>query len=127
MVGGLISNFIAAAVYSQGVPSGLQPVGQETFSLFRCCPNFVLVASLIFTLLQQIQLAGLKASSQVMYWLPVTWQEHTLASILANLLGWPVALVTGLSAGIIVFSALNGLILQALLTVANHVCSCFHG
>jgi hypothetical protein len=117
VVGGLLANFIVAAIYSQGVPSGLQSIGQETFILFAVAPTLVLVASLIFTLLQQIQLAGLKASSQVMYWLPVTWQEHTLASILANLLGWPVALVTGLSAGIIVFSALNGMILQALLTV----------
>ena len=52
-----------------------------------------------------------------MYWLPVTWQEHTLASILANLLGWPAAVVVGLSSGLVVFSAFNGLILQALLTI----------
>jgi hypothetical protein len=69
----------------------------------------------VFTLFQQVQLAG-KASSQVMYWLPITWQEHTLASILANLLGLPAAIAVGLSSGLIVFGALNGLILQALLT-----------
>ena len=79
-------------------------------------PTLVLGISIVFTLFQQIQLAG-KASSQVMYWLPITWQEHTLASILANLLGWPAALVVGLSSGLIVFSAFNGLILQALLTM----------
>jgi hypothetical protein len=52
-----------------------------------------------------------------MYGLPVTWQEHTLASILSNLLGLPIALVIGLSAGIVVFAVLNGVIFQALLTV----------
>src|SRR5271169_2534422 len=59
VVGGLIANFIAAAIYSQGVPSGLQSIGQETFIFFAVAPTLVLVASLIFTLLQQIQLAGL--------------------------------------------------------------------
>jgi hypothetical protein len=116
ILGGLLANYIASLTYSQGVPKGLPPLSQGVVSFFTVLPTLVLVASLIFTVFQQIQLAGLKASSQVMYWLPITWQEHTLASILANLLGWPVALVTGISAGLIVFSALNGLILQALLT-----------
>ena len=109
VVGGLLANFIVAGVYTNGLPVEWQ-------SIFTVFPTLILVASLIFTLLQQIQLAGLKASGQVMYWLPITWQEHTLASILANLSGWPIALVTGLSAGILVFSAFNGIIFQALLT-----------
>jgi hypothetical protein len=125
VLGGLLANFIASAAYSQGVPTGLPPLGEGTLSFFTVLPTLVLVASLIFTLLQQIQLAGIKASSQVMYWMPVTWQEHTLASILANLLGWPVALVTGLSAGVIVFSAFNGLILQALLTTVIMAAAAF--
>jgi hypothetical protein len=79
-------------------------------------PTIVLVFSFVFTLLQQIQVAGIKATGQVMYWLPVTWQEQTMASILSNLLGLPIALVFGMGAGIIVFGAFNGLILQAIFT-----------
>jgi hypothetical protein len=125
VLGGLLANYIVSVVYSAKVPAGLPSLEEGTLSFFTVLPTLILVASLVFTLLQQIQLAGLRASSQVMYWLPITWQEHTLASILANLLGWPVALVTGLSAGIIVFSAFNGLILQALLTVVIMAAAAF--
>ena len=106
------------SIYSTGVSTGLQPLSVEALGFFSVLPTLVLGISIVFTLFQQIQLAG-KASSQVMYWLPVTWQEHTLASILANLLGLPAAVVVGLSAGLIVFRAFNGLILQALLTVLS--------
>ena len=102
--------------YSAGVPAGVKPLSIEALGFFSVLPTLVLGISVVFTLFQQIQLAG-KASSQVMYWLPITWQEHTLASILANLLGLPAAVVVGLSSGLIVFGAFNGLILQALLTV----------
>ena len=116
VLGGLGATLIAQAAYSSGVPAGINPLNVEAFSFFSVLPTLVLGISIVFTLFQQIQLAG-KASSQVMYWLPVTWQEHTLASILSNLLGMPAAVVTGLSFGLIVFGALNGLILQALLTI----------
>jgi hypothetical protein len=117
VLGGFGANAIAATVYSGGVvPKGLQPLSVEALGFFSALPTLVLGISIVFTLLQQIQVSG-KASSQVMYWLPITWQEHTLASILANLLGWPTAVVVGLSSGLIVFSAFNGLILQAILTM----------
>jgi len=118
ILGGIIANYGVSIIYKNGAATtGIPPLNVAALSFFAVLPTLVLVFSLIFTLLQQIQLAGLKASSQVMYWLPVTWQEHTLASILANLLGWPVALVVGLTSGLIVFSVFNGLILQGLLTV----------
>ncbi len=59
-------------------------------------------------MLQQIQRSGIKFSSEVPYWLPITWQEHTLASVLANLLGFPLASIVGISAGILVFSVFIG-------------------
>ncbi len=113
VLSGFLANYVVSLVFS-GTANGLQPA--EAVGFFSVLPTFVLGISIVFTLLQQIQLAG-KASSQPMYWLPITWQEHTLASILANLLGWPAAVVVGLSSGLIVFSAFNGLILQALLTI----------
>ena len=60
-----------------------------------------------------------------MYWLPVTWQEQTLASILSNLLGLPIAFVIGVGSGTIVFAAFNGLILQALLTFVALIAAAF--
>ncbi len=116
VLGGFGANFIVASVYSSGAVKGLQPVSVEALSFYSALPTLVLGVSIVFTLLQQMQVSG-KVSSQVMYWLPITWQEHTLSSILANLLGWPAAVVVGLSSGVIVFSAFNGLILQAILTM----------
>jgi hypothetical protein len=116
VLGGLVANYIVSSVYSSGAISNLPPLSNETLSVFVILPTIVLVTSLVFTLFQQIQLSGIKAATQVMYWLPVTWQEHTLASIFANLLGLPIGIVIGFTSGIIVFSVFNGLILQALLT-----------
>jgi hypothetical protein len=117
VLGGLLADVAAAAFYSHGVPAGVQPLNVEATSFFTVLPTLVLVVSLVFTLFQQIQMAGVRPSGQVIYSMPVTWQEHAMASILANLLGWPAALVVGLTSGVIVFSVFNGLILQALLTM----------
>jgi hypothetical protein len=118
IAGGLLFNFIATLIYADPseIPK-LAPLPETSFMVFVSLPTLVLIFSLVLTLLQQIQLSGVKASSQVMYWLPVTWQEHTLASILANLLGYPLGIVIAFSSGTLVFAALNGLILEALLTV----------
>jgi hypothetical protein len=62
-----------------------------------------------------------------MYWLPITWQEHTLASILANLLGLPIALAVGFAAGILVFAAFNGLILAGFVTTVALFAAAFMG
>ena len=88
-----------------------------TLSLFLSLPTLVLVYSLVFTMMQQIQRSGVKFSSQVPYWLPITWQEHTLASILANLLGFPLASVIFIGSAIITFSIVIGRVLAAVLTV----------
>ncbi len=58
-------------------------------SLFLSFPTLVLVFSLVFTMMGQIQRMGVRASLQPPYWLPITWEEHTLASTLANLIGLP--------------------------------------
>jgi hypothetical protein len=127
LVGGFIANIIASLVYAEGIPPGLPSLSSATFGFFISLPTLVLVGSLVLTMLQQIQLSGVKATTQVMYWLPVTWQEHTLASILANLLGFPIAIVLGFASGLLVFSAYNGLILQALLTTAAIFAAAFMG
>ena len=113
---GLLSNYIASLIYANpDVIPAIAPLKDTALNIFISLPTLVLIFSLVFTLLQQIQLSGVKASTQVMYWLPVTWQEHTFASILANMLGLPLGIVLGFASGIIVFSVFNSLILQAIL------------
>ncbi len=125
VLGGLLANYITSIIYSTAAIPSLPSLSNEALSVFVVLPTIVLVISLVFTLLQQIQLSGIKATTQVMYWLPVTWQEHTMASIFANLLGLPIGIVLGLTSGIIVFSIFNGLILQALLTALSLFAAAF--
>ena len=87
---------------------------EGALGIFFSLPTLVLIYSLVFTMLQQIQRSGVRASTQVPYWLPITWQEHTLASVLANLMGFPLASVVFIASGIITFSAFSGLVLPAL-------------
>ena len=115
--GGLIANWVVSAIYADTTASTLlPPLSEATLSFFVSLPTLILVLSVVLTMLQQIQLAGLKATKVVNYWLPITWQEHTLASILANLFGLPFATVIAFSFGTIVFAAFNGLIFSALIT-----------
>lgn len=86
-------------------------------SFFLSLPTLVLIYSLVFTMMQQIQRSGVRASVQAPYWLPITWGEHTLASILANLLGFPLLSIIAIGSGILVFSFFIGEVGFAVLTV----------
>lgn len=109
ILGGLLANFIAGEVYADTQAAAvLPPLSSAAVSFFVTMPTLVLIFSIVLTMLQQIQISGTKATTQVMYWLPITWKEQTLASILANLLGFPVALAVGFAAGLLTFAALNG-------------------
>jgi hypothetical protein len=125
VVGGLIANLVVSGVYTDQALTNLPALTNGALSVFVILPTVILIFSFVFTLLQQIQLAGIKATGQVMYWLPITWQEQTLASILSNLLGLPIAFVIGIGSGTIVFAAFNGLILQALLTFVALIAAAF--
>lgn len=108
---GIIFNFATSA------DAELVSLFQEgTLSLFFSLPTLVLVYSLVFTMMQQIRLSGVKTSSQVPYWLPITWQEHTLASVLASLMGFPLASVVFITSIIMVFSVFIGQVFAAALT-----------
>jgi hypothetical protein len=110
LLAGIIYNFASAAD-----PELSALFQQGTLSLFLSLPTLVLVFSLVFTTMQQIQRSGVKTSSQVPYWLPVTWQEHTLASILASLLGFPLASVVFITSTITILSVFIGQFLPAVM------------
>jgi len=111
LLAGVAYNFITAsdAIMASDFREG-------AISLFFSLPTLVVIYSLVFTMLQQIQRSGVRTSSQVPYWLPVTWQEHTLASVLASLVGFPLASVVFISSAIIAFSPFSGLVFPALAT-----------
>jgi hypothetical protein len=86
-------------------------------SLFISTPTLVFTYSLILTMMRQIQSAGIKASIQPPYWLPITWGEHTLAAILANLIGIQLAVLISIVSAISVVSIFLGEISLAALTI----------
>ena len=113
IVGVLVSLGFNAFRGDTGIVSLVQ---DGALSLFVSLPTLALIYSLVFTMLGQIQRSGVKATSQVPYWLPITWQEHTLGSILANMLGFPFASVLFIAPAIIIFSFFIGLVVPAVLT-----------
>ena len=124
VVGVLVGNFYNTAVIlaDPTLAVELQPL---VTSVFVALPTIVLIYSIVFTMLSQIQRSGIKATSQAPYWLPITWQEHTLASILANMLGFPLISITGIAAGTIAFGSFTGLIVPAVLASVAMIASAF--
>jgi hypothetical protein len=114
-IGALVGVFYNSASAADPTLSDLFQKG--TLSLFLSLPTLVLIYSLVFTMMQQIQRSGVKLSTQVPYWLPITWEEHTLASILANLLGFPLASILFIASAMTVFSLFIGQVLPAVATV----------
>jgi hypothetical protein len=115
IAGGVLAGFIYnLATMADAELLSLFQEGSVNF--FFSLPTLVLVYSLVFTMMQQIRLSGVKTSSQVPYWLPVTWQEHTMASTLASLMGFPLASVVFITSIITVFSVFIGQILLAVCT-----------
>ncbi|MCX8153706.1 MAG: hypothetical protein N3E52_04655 [Candidatus Bathyarchaeota archaeon] len=116
---GVGAGLLAGLIYSKTILTEADVMllfREGTVSIFLTLPTLVLVYNLVFTMLQQIQRSGIKASSQVPYWLPVTWEEYTLASILANLLGFPLASIIFIVSTIMTFSAFSSQLLFASIT-----------
>jgi hypothetical protein len=100
-------------------------VHQGALSLFLSLPSLALIFSLVFTMMGQIQRMGVRFSLQPPYWLPITWEEHTLASTLANLIGIPLAFLIMLSTAIAAVSTYLGQVPLAILTIFALLASAF--
>lgn len=93
-------------------------------SLFFTLPIMCVLYSLILTQFYQFQRAGAKASTQPVYWFPVTWGEHTMASVIAGMLGTPLYITGFLSCLTVAMAVPTGLLPIALLTaLALFVCT----
>jgi len=100
-------------------------VEQGVRLVFLSFPTMVLLYSLVFTTMSQIQRMGAKSSIQLPYWLPITWEEHTLASTVAHLIGFPLASVILFSSAIATVSIYLETTHLAVLTIFALVASAF--
>ncbi len=123
---GIALGLVVGTVYS-GVTNPEDKIGLllGVKSLFIAAPTLVLTYSLIFTMMRQIQRGGIKASIQPPYWLPFTWGEHTLAAILANLIGIQLAALISVISAIAVVSIFLGEALFAILTITALLATAF--
>jgi hypothetical protein len=94
-----------------------QLIFDGAINLFVTLPTIALLYSLVFTQMRQIQRIGAKASIQPLYWFPITWKEHTLASIVANLIGTPAIISVFICSSIFLASIFLGLISLAVFTM----------
>ena len=93
--------------------------------LFLSFPTMVLLYSLVFTTMRQIQRMGVRSSVQLPYWLPITWEEHTLASTIAHLIGLPLASIILFSSAIATVSIYLETTPLAILTILTLLASAF--
>jgi len=118
---------LAVGIFFTGVPD---PELKALFyqgapSFFLSLPTLILIYSLVFTMMGQIQRMGVRASLQLPYWLPIAWEEHTLASILAHLVGVPLASLILFSSAIATVSTFLGEMPFAIVTIFALIASTF--
>ncbi len=112
LVGWLVGNF-----YSVSSQTMQNTFLQGATYFLVSIPTIVLLYGIVFTQLSQSQRIGAKVSVQPIYWFPISWREHTLASIIANLLGAPLLITIFISATLLVACVFMGLIALAVFTV----------
>ncbi len=98
---------------------------EGAISFFVSFPTVALLYGLILTQMSQFQKIGAKVAVQPLYWFPITWEEHTLASITANILGFPLAFTVFVASAVTVASVFLGVVPLAFLTIFGLLSSVF--
>jgi hypothetical protein len=121
LIGWLVANFYNGLSDSAFKEDFLQGAS----SLFTTLPTLALLYGLVFSQMGQMQRIGAKVSIQPLYWFPITWAEHTLASILASLVGWPLIISIFICSTISVASIALGIVPLAAFTMFALLASLF--
>lgn len=96
---------------------GIQPMlRQAAVGFFVSLPTLCILYTLFLTMMFQIQQSGVKASIQPIYWFPVTWEEHTAASVLSSTFTGTLWVTILLCSGILAASIPTGLLPLAIFT-----------
>jgi hypothetical protein len=123
---GLLVSWLIAGFYN-GISDATfkEDFLQGASSLFTTLPTLALLYGLVFSQMGQMQRIGAKVSIQPIYWFPITWEEHTLGSILANLVGWPLIITIFICSSISLVSVPLGLVPFAVFTMFALLASLF--
>jgi hypothetical protein len=106
---GLAVGILIGYFYNTAFPADIQSLFITAFANFQVSlPTLILIVTLVLTMMQQFQRSGTNFKSQAPYWLPVTWQEHTIASIFSDVLGIPLVLIVAIAPAIVAIAAFTG-------------------
>jgi hypothetical protein len=123
---GIAVAVIVLSVYAAVADASMRQVIYDgIMALFLSFPSLIFIYSLVLTLMGQLQRMGIKVSIQPPYWLPITWSEHTLASIIAILLGIPLASILLIGSIVAVLSIFLGQVQLAIFTILASFASAF--
>ncbi len=123
---GIAVAVIVLSVYAAIADASMRQVIHDgIMALFLSFPSLIFIYSLVLTLMGQLQRMGIKVSIQPPYWLPITWSEHTLASIIAILLGIPLASILLIGSIVAVLSIFLGQVQLAIFTILASFASAF--
>ncbi len=108
-IGAIIGSLIAWFYVSQASDATFTTIFNLGFASFQIAlPVIILIVTLVFMMMGQLQRSGSSFSRQAPYWLPVTWQEHTLASIVADVLGIPLVSLAAITPAVFIIAAFTG-------------------
>jgi len=97
-------------------------------SFFVTLPTLCILYSLVMMMMYQIRQTGVKVSVQPLYWFPVTWEDHTAASVLASSFSGTLWITLLICFAVLAVSVPLGLVpLAALTCVGLFLCLAFTG
>jgi hypothetical protein len=112
-IGGLLVGYLY--MMAPG-PDVQQILRQAILGFFVSLPTLSVLYTLFLTMMFQIQRSGARASIQPIYWFPVTWGEHTAASVLSSMLTGSLWIALLLCSAALAVSIPMGLLPIAVLT-----------
>lgn len=113
VAGGLLVAFLYMSVPGDDMR---QVISQGVAGFFISLPTLSVLYTLFLTMRFQIQRSGASAAIQPIYWFPVTWEEHTAASVLSSMLNGSLWVALLLCSGVLTVSVPMGMLPLAILT-----------
>jgi hypothetical protein len=123
VIGALLGLGVGYLYYIAPDESMRQMLYQAIVGFYVSLPTLGLLYSLFLTMMFQIQRSGARASVQPVYWFPVTWEEHTAASVISSTLTGVLWMTIFICCGVLAASVLTGLLPLAILTSLG-LCLC---
>ncbi len=114
-IGSLIALGIGT-VWNGASPGDRTSIQDAAAGIFVALPVIAVLYSLYFTQMSQIQRMGANIAVQPIYWFPLTWEEHTLASILTSMM-MPLVITLILVPVILIPSFVIGMLPLGVLTI----------